>query len=294
LIDFIKFQPINTPCAELEENHLLGFRCFVNPKTGETNGYMSARYQGLLFKIYDTTISNPNGRITVEGSLHKYWNSGLHNFNDFNIYHLYWVVQDLNEKFNIDASNCILRQVEIGVNISPPKQTKAILDCCILHKTTPFKWMYTKDEGDYIQARHQRYFIKIYNKRKHYEKQGYLIDKEIFRFEIKYRKMKALNDGGIHTLHDLYDADFKGFKEVLLTEWNNVLFADSEALKGHKNEYKYRNLNYWTELNSNKLKYHRNQLNKVLKNCPDNSKYNISERIKSKAEFLAHPHKTNC
>jgi hypothetical protein len=72
-----------------------------------------------------------------------------------------------------------------------------------------------------------------------------------------------------------------------------VLFADSEALKGHKNEYKYRNLNYWTELNSNKLKYHRNQLNKVLKNCPDNSKYIISERIKGKVEFLTHPPKTN-
>ena len=106
--------------------------------------------------------------------------------------------------------------------------------------------------------------------------------------------MKALNDGGIHTLYDLVDIDFKRFKEVLLTEWNNVLFADSEALKGHKNEHKYRNLNYWTELNSNKLKYHRNQLNKVLKNCPDNSKYIISERIKGKVEFLTHPPKTNC
>jgi hypothetical protein len=30
--------------------------------------------------------------------------------------------------------------------------------------------------------------------------------------------MKALNDGGIHTLYDLVEVDFKGFKEVLLTE----------------------------------------------------------------------------
>jgi len=91
------------------------------------------------------------------------------------------------------------------------------------NKTTPFKWRYTKDEGDYIQARHQRYFIKIYNKRKHYGKQGYIIDKEILRFEVKYSKMKALNDGGIHTLYDLVDIDFKRFKEVLLTEWKRAV-----------------------------------------------------------------------
>ena len=294
MIDFIKFQLLNTPSEELEENHLLDFRSFVNLETGETSRYMSARYQGLQFKIYNTTISNPNGRITVEGSLHKYRNSGLHNYNDFNIYHLYWVIQDLNDKFNINASNCILRQVEIGVNINPPKQTKAILDCCILHKTAPFKWMYTKDEGDYIQARHQRYFIKIYNKRKHYEKQGYIIEKEILRFEVKYSKMKALNDIGIYTLYDIIEADFKGFKEVLLTEWNNVLFADKEALKGHKNEHKYRNINYWTELNSSNLKYHRTQLKNVLKNHPNNNKYLIAECIKNKTELLASPPKKNC
>ena len=46
--------------------------------------YRQAFYKGLEFKIYDITKSTPYNRITIEGSLHKYWNNGAHNFNDFN------------------------------------------------------------------------------------------------------------------------------------------------------------------------------------------------------------------
>ena len=57
--------------------------------------YRQAFYKGLEFKIYDITKLTAYNRITIEGSLHKYWNSGAHNFNDFNISSIMDVQKDL-------------------------------------------------------------------------------------------------------------------------------------------------------------------------------------------------------
>ena len=64
-------------------------------------------------------------------------------------------------KFSIDIENCVFRQLEIGVNINPPINTKQVLKACLKYKTNDIKWVYTRDEGNYIQATNQRHFIKI-------------------------------------------------------------------------------------------------------------------------------------
>jgi len=251
--------------------------------------YKQAFYKGLDFKIYDITKLTPCNRITIEGSLHKYWNNGAHNFNDFNISAIMYVQKDLKDKFNIDFVNCILRQLEIGINILPPEITKKILRYCLLHKTSELKSVFTKDEGNYKQTKNQRHFVKLYDKRTHYVNKGFEIDTEIFRIEKKWSKMVELNDSGIYTLNDLIKHDLLNFKSDLLNLWNDVLFYDWQSLKGLKHNVSYSNVNYWLELketNYNNFKYHRNNLNNLIKKQPNNLKKQIAVLISNQVDLL--------
>ena len=301
MIDFVKFQIKGIPPEQLEGNILLEYEqrnltnegALIerkdkdgNTETDKNNNllyktpFLQAFYKGLEFRIYET------GYITIEGSLHKYWNNGSHNFNDFGINEIDEVVKGLNNKFGIKPINCVLRQLEIGVNINTPIRTKTLLKHCLLHKTSRLKWIFTKDEGNYIQAQHQRQILKIYDKRTHYEKKGFNISKEILRIEVKYRKMIELNAKGIYTLQDLLKYGLEKFTPVLLKKWQEVIFYDYKAIKGTQFEQTYSNPNYWDNLTYEGLKYHRANLNKLLQKHPDNLKFKIAELIKVKAEFL--------
>lgn len=286
MIDYFKSNIINTHFETIEESPYLDFIAKVSTKTGELGAYIYAYYQGLEFRIYEITEKTNYKRITIEGSLHKYWNKGAHNFNDFGIKEIKEVLNDLKSKFKIEAKNCVLRQLEIGVNLTPPYKTKDILKGCILHKTNDFKWVYTKDEGNYIQSVSQRHFIKIYDKRTHYENKGFKIPIEIMRVEKKWRKMIELNNRNIYTLEDLINNDLFNFKTDLVQLWQDVLFCDLETIKGTKNENKYNNLNWWESLNYNNFKYHRNKLNKLLKLNPNNTKQTIANLIDQKVNIL--------
>lgn len=286
MIDFIKINVINTNIDNIEVNPLLDFMQILNTKTGELNTYKNAIFKGLEFKIYEPNEKTSQRRLTIEGSLHKYWNNGAHNFNDFGIYEILEVLEDLRIKFKTLPENCVLRQLEIGVNINPPVTTKTVLKGCLKHKNKDLKWVYTNDEGNYIQATNQRHFIKIYDKCTHYKNKGFDIDNPIMRIEKKWRKMVELNNKGIHTIQDLINYNLLNFKNDLLKEWNNVLYCDYNTVKGTKNEDKYTNVIWWERLNYDNFKYHRNQLNKLIKSDPKNIKNIIAKLIDDKAELL--------
>ncbi|WP_242120943.1 hypothetical protein [Aestuariivivens sediminicola] len=286
MIDYIKSNLINIDLDTLRDNELLDFCNKINLKTGELGIYSNAFFRGLEFKIYEPTKVYPNGRATVEGSLHKYWNNGQHNFNDFGIIQIIEVTNDLQEKFSISRENCVLKQLEIGVNINPPINTETILKQCLMHKTNVLKWTFTKDEGNYIQFKNQRHFIKIYDKKIHYTNKGYHIDNEIMRIEKKWTKMIELNKRGIYTLNDLINYGLIQFKNDLLKVWQNVLYCDLESVKGTPNEFKYTNVNWWGNLKYNNFKYHRKQLNKLLNKHPNNTKKQIYDLIDGKCDFL--------
>lgn len=248
--------------------------------------YKQSFYKGLEFRIYEPTETHLNRRATIEGSLHKYWNNGAHNFNDFGIVEVQKAVSELENKFGISSENCVLKSLEIGVNVNPPIKTKTVLKSCMMHKTNVLKWVFTKDEGNYIQTKSQRHYVKIYDKKTHYINKGFDIDNEIMRIEKKWCKMVELNSRGIYTLYDLINYDLSIFKKDLQAMWNNVLFCDLKTIEGTKYENKYSNLNWWDTLNYEKFKYHRNNLNKLIKSDPKNIKNIVSNLISQKVDFL--------
>ena len=301
MIDFLKIIIQDLSPSQLERNPLLVFFDTVNLSTGELkttnrNGNRvtpskNASFNGLEFKIYDT------GTVTLSGSLHKYWNNGAHNYNDFNIEAVYWVLNDLKEKFNIEPEQCILKCLEIGVNIIPPIPTNEILDYSFLHKTLPFEYQKNSEEGKYKQAQHSQYIVKLYNKALHYLSKGFKIQNEILRFEIKYTKMQKLNEKGIFNLNNLIKYGLHNFKTELLTEWQNVLFFDNTiqidtlSTKTKTALLEYSNQNYWTGLLNNKqtknFRYHKTQLKKITIENSNKIQDLTSEIISKKIDFLS-------
>jgi hypothetical protein len=294
LVDFIKIIIKDLNPSILEANPLLDFFDNINLSTGEIKTFnkqgnkitpfKSANYRGLEFKIYD------NGTITLSGSLHKYWNSGAHNFNDFNFKAFLCVLNDLNTKFNIVIENCILKCLEIGINIIPPTKTNHILDYCFLHKTNPFEYQKNSNEGKYKQVQHSQYIIKIYNKALHYQKDYTEIKTEIMRFEIKYTKMQKLNERGIYNLKDLANYGLHNFKNEILNEFNNILFYDTTIESKSKSLTNYKNPLFWIELLSNKKKdlfnYHRNHLKKLTAQNSNKIQFQTTEIMSEKIDLL--------
>ena len=278
----------------LESNPLLDFYDNINLSTGEiktTNHkgqkitpFKNAYYNGLEFRIYET------GLIKVLGSLHKYWNSGAHNYNDFDFNAFLDVLTDLKHKFNIDAENCILKCLEVGININPPLYTNDILNYTFLHSTKGMEWQKNNDEGKYKQCEHSQYKIKLYNKALHYKSKGFDIKDEILRFEINYKKMQKVNNLGVFNLQDIADKGFGIFKNALLTEWFKLLFFDTTIKNNSKRLLNYNNPTYWTELlqRPTKRSYykHKKILNELTQNYSDNIQEKISNIISKKIDVL--------
>ena len=294
MVDFTKIIIQDLNPSILEANPLLDFYDNINLKTGELKTvnrhgnkitpYKNAFYNGLEFRIYDS------GTVTLSGSLHKYWNNGAHNYNDFNFEAFKGVLRELNTTFNIVAENCILKCLEIGVNIVPPIPTNEILEYCFLHKTKPFEYQKNSDEGKYKQVQHSQYIIKIYNKALHYKKNFADIETEIMRFEIKYTKMQKLNERGIYNLNDLLNFGLHDFKSELLNEFNNILFFDNTIQSKSKSLPNYKNPIYWLELlnRPTKTNYykHKGILNNLTAQNSNKVQLQTTEIMSKKIDFL--------
>jgi len=287
MIDFVRVYVQNISAAELEQNQRLNFNTLVNTSTGEMNSaYKKANYKNLVFKVYEPTHAHPAGRIVLEGSLHKYWNNGTHNFNDFGLVQIDEVLKDLAQKFKIQPQSCILKNLELGVNITPPEPTSKILQYCLLHKKKPLERQYVRDEGNYKQAELQKHLVKFYDKARQYQKNGFALSAEIMRIEKRWKKMHQLNQLGIYSLAHLLKYGLENFKVDLLREWGNVLFFDWITLKDHPQKGHYSNPNFWQELKPENFKYHRKRLNDILEANPQNLKAAIAQKISQKVDSL--------
>jgi hypothetical protein len=256
-----------------EKTDIKGNRIYKNP-------YKNAFYNGLEFKIYDNIDKFRIGThtVTIEGSLHKYWNHGAHNFNDFDFKAFLAVLRDLNTKFGILPHQCIIRSIEIGINIIPPFPTNRIIDYCFLHKTTAFEYKHNSDEGKYKQAEHSQYFIKLYDKARHYKSRGFDIDVDILRFEIKYKKMERLHKLGYYSLQNFVNKGFLPLKDELLNEWQQVLMFDYTITSDSKRIINYKNPLYWSELlKKNRTTFYKHK--KLLSDLTVTKSKNIHQTI---------------
>lgn len=241
MVDFVKFTVANF--KEITTNPLLKFIC--KPNKDKTKSYKEAIYNGITFKSYDS------GYLTVSGSLHKYYNEGEHNHNDFTFSMLQLVIEDLQNKFHFDLDDCYLHNIELGVNITPVVDTQSIMEGLIIHKNKDFD---VRKRGFYKQVHHSQYYLKVYNKANQYNLSG-----QLMRFELKVIKMERLKKIGIRKLGDLQETHWIGsMHDVLLHEWDKILLfdksinIDSFTNKKQLQLHRWKDSSYWLHLEKNK------------------------------------------
>ncbi len=281
MVDYFKINLPKGYQSKIRNHPDLNFSVWVNPDTGEVVATKEvAYYKDLKFIVHSS------GRVVIDGSLHKYWNNGEHNFNDFSLFDCGTELLEFLNRFDIDPNDAKLNRLEIGLNFQVPYPIRLITQNLFIHKGVPFKWTHTKSEGHYYQADHKNYYrVKIYDKSKQYQ-DFYSFEEELLRFEIHYCRKKLLREFALDTVQDLIQIPFKVFIDSLVNELKSSLFYDFTIEKETKTLLKYANKNFWKNLIENKQKStyykHRNRLDELTNIHSKNVLDQLVEIVRSK------------
>ncbi|HRG67297.1 MAG TPA: hypothetical protein PLS73_00540 [Saprospiraceae bacterium] len=245
----------------------------INFKTGEISAQKRfipewiAKYKNWRFQI------NSNGRKYLKGSPHIYWNDGKHNYNNFDLTALIWVINDISQKFQIDPVQSSIHHLEIGLNLSDlPYDTSKIISNLMIHygKGKPpqlFNLEEKQTPSHFKTIMRDWYKLKAYDKSKQYQ-----LSIDIFRFEVKILKSKKLNELGIINLNDLLNSNFlKLLGELYLKIWDEVLINDWTIRENKLNPKEliklkdWRNANEWINLYKETREKYRNRFSLELK-----------------------------
>jgi hypothetical protein len=280
MIDYLKIEIKSLSVAEnLIKNKLLDFESTVNNNTGEVKRQKSV-FQGLTFFVY------PNGKILIEGSLHKFRNKGIHNFDDFSFFEVCQTINRISKMFGFEASKATLHGLEFGVNIRVNQNPTNVLKMIICYGKDAIQKMDISAKAEGLKSVQTNYVVKIYNKSMQYRPEN--LD-DILRVEQKILRMRQLRNLEICTLKDLTDYFkikrlggilFSMFKELIIYEPLDVSALSKSELKLYE---KSENPRFWEQLSRRMRTHNKQQFEKMIdKHSKQRLKENITNLINSK------------
>lgn len=247
-----------------------GFPLAVIEQTGEIlEQPRKAKFNGLTFTV---TPSKCGGlpRCYVGGSIHKYYNGGLHNYNDFGFGAIVETVEGLKSSFGIDPNKTTVHGLEIGLNLLLGSNNEVIrvIKSAVAHKGKPYKPLIRSRISGKI-CEHSQYEIKIYHKGHEGGNQ-----EPILRVEVRIKKMQAIERYGIGTLLDIANFEKVGaLLDVLLDAIVQTVFIDPYTNTSTLNDRQgrfletYRQAERWNNFTREERRNKREQLGRVLKKC---------------------------
>ena len=275
-IDFLK-------CKILDEE--LINQVWKNPLLEFESKY-EKRYDDVIYEVVTRKFENlffvkHQNRLEISGSIHYFFNDGLHNANDFYIEDCIETVNHIQDIFNLDLEKCFLVNLEYGVNILPSIPISELMLNLIYHEKHPF--IRSMEYDEYRIAGNSTYKqAKTYNKGVQFPQ---YCNPNTFRFEIKTGQAKFIKRLGLLNLNDLTNADnYNSLLASLLKEWDNILLFD----KSKKIDIKFLNTHFWEETilakNRNKFCLQKKQYYEKL--GTDNLHTNIRKIIERKIKYL--------
>ena len=244
-------------------------------------------YYYLISENIKIVIYPISGRTLFKGSLHKFYNRGLHNHNDFDLNAFNSVLRRLECEFGIRPENLRLEQMEYGLNIIPPIATDTILNHLLEHGCREFERVLNSSRGSYSQIERTEYILKIYNKAKQYKQPN-----QILRFEIKAKtgKFKSIAPN-VHTLFDFIRSDKRAFILSLINEWERVTLFDptinTQFLKPHQIKYRdVENWRGWFKRSDTTVNRHRNKVRLLNAQIGENVQMQIRDLFFQKINSL--------
>ncbi|WP_321310549.1 hypothetical protein [Marinifilum fragile] len=262
MIDGIIIELLEFDSKLWENNPKLDFVVLTNLSSKEEIGSRRASYKGLDFVI------EPRGKVKIKGSIHKYFNDGLHNANRFTFENFLEAVSQLSE-FGVIPEKAVLRGFEIGLNIdltSCKIPSKTFLDSILYCRGVRRSDMDINGESGY------GYKFKTTNtKYKFYDKsaQSQIYDVELLRIETKFTRMRAVESLKIRTLKDLMNRDklislisskyLKFIDETIFFEWDQIK-TTRKIEASYKSKFKdLRNPDWWIKGIKSRVERQRNK-----------------------------------
>jgi len=275
-VDFVRAQIAGIDVDSLRKNRELNWIAEHDQDTGFQTGIEKAEFDGLRFEIA------PSGRAILSGSWHKFHNGGAHNWNDFDSHSFDQIVARLRSLFGIEPHNLRIIQIEFGVNLRPPLPPSEILNHCLRHNRKAFNRSHDR-RGIYMEAEHDHYSLKIYDKGTQYSRPEHLI-----RIEVKVHNWTAHRAQGIETMQDWIEADKYPFLTQLVGRWHEVIFYDPTIAS--KRWQKYRDPLFWSELEAQRtpttVKRHRDKLREICQTHGQQTQKTIADLIIAKVQDL--------
>lgn len=182
-----------------------------------------AKYKQLEFTVHDS------GLVEINRSIHKYWNNGLHNYNQFTIENVKQTLDRLVQDFGIDPDTATVHNLEIGANLITPFNPDQFINSLVVHKYATFNKMEVKQgNGRQTVKKGKQYGLKIYNKSAQYAEHT---SDNLLRFEVKYLKMEAITKGKVCLTTLLHPAFIERCEELVLQAFDEVVIKEPVDLK---------------------------------------------------------------
>ena len=275
MLDLLKFKIIDeVQINTVWNNELLEYvgkseRLYID----EIKEKQTKKYKNLYF------VKNQY-QLEISGSIHYFYNDGLHNADDFYIEYCINAINQIKDLFSIDLNKCQIINLEYGVNINPIINVTDLIHNLVYHEkrqftrpTTHFSFKLAGNEA-YKQ-------IKAYDKSVQFPHEC----ENTFRFEVRSRQAKFIHSLGLFTLHDLTLLEnYNILIASLLKEWDNVLLFDTSK----DIDAKFFNSVFWEDIlkNGNRNKFN-NQKKLYYKKLGSNNLHStIRNIIERKSKYL--------
>ncbi|NBB18047.1 hypothetical protein GVN20_01655 [Runella sp. CRIBMP] len=285
MIDFVKLRINDTGTAErLRQNPQLNFFSSINTDTGEQKDESkTAEIKNLKIILY------PSGLVEVRGSLHKFANDGIHNYDTFNYAKLVETIGTVVDILDTMPERVTLHNVEFGVNIRLDTSPSRFLDTILNYWYKLPETQFFNGKGYLLRWAQQNYIVKVYDKRHQYR-----LDSNVLRFEVKTIAMKHLAEVEVQTLADLLDVSKLRLMGVKLCEtYNGLIIGEKKLDTGQMSRPERRtyeqgmNPNFWRDLTDRKQRnYYRGQFEKVIKKYGAGIRETVGQLIAEKVEEL--------
>lgn len=296
MVDYTKIRLCNINIERLLNLPFLDFEGEYSRSTGYINqSKFVALYHHCEIMVFLTNDKKGNiirSRIMFTGSIHKMWNSihGVfspnynstkrykgYNGNEFSLKDIHFVREHLKEILDCTFDDMVFESIEFGINSMPTFSPTLFIKGLLCFHAVPFEFSHS---GHNAQAALQRYIFKIYDKSYHYG-----IGFPVLRIELKFRKMIELQRFGIKSFADINSISLSQVAEFLNARFAEIIYFDytiDEARLG-KTELldaeKYKNANFWNDLESNRRDRPKKHLESLIKQFSDNLKLQIRRLI---------------
>lgn len=208
MIDGLHFE---IPTEAIRNSDVLEFRSY--------GGGLRAVYNGLII----TDSNKPLSR--VRGSIHKYFNNGLHNYNDLTLIDFIKTIDDLGKTLNINPSSIQISRVEFGVNVDININVDKFISYVLMYSNI-VPTMTSKGIVFQLDA----YDVKLYNKKL----KGF---NDRLRVEVAVKRKRHRNAiikeyaPYCNTLDDLTNTNiWRAFANELVRVFDDILIVDKESI----------------------------------------------------------------